>query len=62
MASAYVIWDRSSRTFVGGAKPVVYDVSGDASAQVTILQNQSNRAADQHRSPKPVFDVVTVTV
>jgi hypothetical protein len=62
MASAYVIWDRSSRTFVGGAAPLVYTVSADATAQAQAMSDKSNRAADSHRKPVPVFDVVTVTV
>lgn len=59
MASTFVIWDRNSKTFVGGGQPQVYTVSADATAQATALSNAANHHVTQ---PKPVFDVVTVTV
>jgi hypothetical protein len=54
-----VIWDRNSKTFVGGGQPLVYTVSADATAQANLMSNASNR---HDKQPKPVFDVVTVTV
>jgi hypothetical protein len=62
MATAYVIWDRTSRAFIGGAQPLVYDQSADATLQIATKQKQQDRVADSHRFPKPLYDVVTVTV
>lgn len=62
MATNYVIWERASRSFVGGAAPLVYAVSADATAQAAVMLAQSQRAADTHRKPTPTYDVVSVTV
>lgn len=62
MPSAYVIWDRTAKAFIGGAQPLVYSVSADATAQIAVKQAQQDRVADSHRFPKPLYDVVTVTV
>jgi len=62
MATKYVIWDRSARAFVGGAQPLLFDQSADATAQATVKSAQSQRVDDSHRKPQPIYDVVSVTV
>jgi hypothetical protein len=55
----YCIWDGVSRTFVGGAQPLLYPVSGDATTQANTLTTKS---AAHDKQPKPTFSVITVTV
>lgn len=62
MATAYVIWDRASRSFVGGGRPLVFDQSADAQAQADAMSLRSKRVDDSHRKPLLTFDVVSVTV
>lgn len=59
MASAYVVWNRAAQSFVGGAQPQIFALSADAQQAAT----DAYRRAQQHdKLPKPIYDVVTVTV
>jgi hypothetical protein len=55
----YCIWDQVSRSFVGGAQPLLYPVSADATAQANGLTTKSQA---HEKQPKPSFSVITVTV
>lgn len=59
MANAYIIWDRNSKTVVGNGQPIVFTQSADATAHANGLMAKS---AAHEKQPKPVFDVLTVTV
>lgn len=62
MATKYVIWERSARSLIGGANPLLFDLSADADAQVVQLKKKSQSVDDSHRKPLPTYDVVSVTV
>lgn len=59
MASAFVIWDRTSKSFVGNGQPLLFTLSADATAHAS---NLTTKSAAHEKQPKPTFDVVTVTV
>lgn len=57
--TAYVIWERSTRTFAGNSgQPQVFSSSADAQHHVDGLLARANES----NPPKPVFDIVTVQV
>jgi hypothetical protein len=68
MASAFVIWERRSQSFVGGAQPLVFAASADATEFLVGRGNPSTSGFkglyDQTKAtvPQPIYDVVTVTV
>lgn len=59
MATVYVIWNRSSKSFVGGAQPQTYTVQADATTQANLLSAADGR---HEKQPKPLYDAVAVTV
>lgn len=58
MATVSLVWERTSGTFLGGAKPNQFKNSTEAN---TAIQRFLQHGADAEK-PKKVFDVVTVTV
>lgn len=56
---AFVIWERRARELVhSSGTPIVFNASQDAT---NFIQRLNQHGADA-RSPKPIYDVVTVTV
>lgn len=60
MASAFVVWERSSKSFIGGAQPIAFPQSADAQAQINKQLLREGRSSGTKAAK--TYDIVTVTV